>query len=170
MRVRIENILEAFDHALELVEDEHQRDRFSRVIAASRASVERAVDDLVAEVTSDINEALGDDVQVDLSYGADGISVDVTQAPSDDDDDADETLSLSEGETEKLTLRLPAELKDRATGAAAEAGYSLNAWIVRVLARELSGDRDGRRRRSRRGRGRRADRGRGAQLRGWIGS
>lgn len=168
MRVRIESILEAFDHALDLVEDEQQRDRFSRVIAASRASVERAVDDLVAEVTSDINEALGDEVQVDLSYGADGISVDVTQAPADDDDDADETLSLSEGETEKLTLRLPAELKDRATGAAAEGGYSLNAWIVRVLARELARDRG--RRGRRRGRAGSADRGRGAQLRGWIGS
>jgi hypothetical protein len=172
MRIRIENVLEAFDQALDLVEDEQQRDRFSRVIAASRASVERAVDDLVAEVTSDINEALGEETQVDLTYGADGISVDVTQAPS-DDDDADETLSFSEGETEKLTLRLPAELKDRATGAAAEAGYSLNAWIVRVLARELSGDRDGRRGRRRRGRGRRGERGergRGAQLRGWIGN
>ncbi len=163
MKIRIEAILEAFDGALGLVEDEQQRDRFSRVLSASSASVERAVDDLIAEVTGEINEALGDDVRVDLTYGSDGITVDVTQAPS-DDDDPDETLSLSEGEVEKLTLRLPAELKDRATGAAAEAGHSLNAWIVRVLARELAGDR-----RRRRGRGRERSRGRGSELRGWIG-
>ncbi len=164
MKIRIEAILEAFDGALELVEDDQQRDRFSRVLSASSASVERAVDDLIAEITGEINEALGDDVRVHLSYDSDGISVDVTQSEGGRDEDGDETLSLSEGEVEKLTLRLPGELKDRATGAAAEAGYSLNQWIVRVLARELSGEGAGR---SGRRRGRR--RGRGSALRGWIG-
>ena len=164
MKIRIEAILEAFDGALNLVEDEQQRDRFSRVLSASSASVERAVDDLVAEITTEINEALGDEAHVDLTYGSDGITVDVTHSESTRDEDVDETLSLSEGEVEKLTLRLPGELKDRATGAAAEAGYSLNQWIVRVLARELSGDRS-----RRRGRRRERRRGRGSELRGWIG-
>lgn len=162
MKVRVETILEAFDQALDLVEDETQRDRFARVIAASHASVERAVDDLIAEVTSDINEALGDELRVSLSFTGDGLSVDVTRPPSDDDGE-DEALSMRDGEVEKLTLRLPAELKDRATAAAAQAGSSLNSWIVRVLARELAGDRF-----ERRGR-RRRRRGSGAELRGWIG-
>ncbi len=164
MKMRIKAILEAFDGALELVEDEQQRDRFSRVLSASGASVERAVDELIAELTGEINEALGDDIQVDLNYGVDGLSVDVSQSAADDDEPGDETLSFSEGEVEKLTLRLPGELKDRATGAAAEAGYSLNQWIVRVLARELASERSGRR-----GRGRERRRGRGSELRGWIG-
>lgn len=165
MKIRIEAILDAFDGALNLVEDEQQRDRFSRVLSASSASVERAVDDLIAEITGEINEALGDDIRVDLTYGSDGVSVEVTQSESAADDEVDETLSLSEGEVEKLTLRLPAELKDRATGTAAEAGYSLNQWIVRVLARELSGERSARSRR----RGRGSERRRGSALRGWIG-
>ena len=80
MKIRIEASLEAFDGALELVEDDQQRDRFSRVLSASSASVERAVDDLIAEITGEINEALGDDVRVHLPYDSDGISVDVTQS------------------------------------------------------------------------------------------
>lgn len=99
------------------------------MLLASSASVERAVDDLIAEITGEINEALGDDVRVDLTCGSDGITVDVTQSEGELDEDGAETLSLSEGEVEKLTLRLSGELKDRATGAAAEAGYSLNQWI-----------------------------------------
>ena len=44
---------------------------------------------------------------------------------------------MAEGEVEKITLRIPAELKDLATEAAAKAGLSVNSWFVRVLARAL---------------------------------
>ena len=171
MKIEIESILLAFDEALELVEDEQQRERFSRVLGASRASVERAVDDLIAEVTAEVNEALGDELRVDLNYGSEGMSVDVTRPPAEPVDE-DEARLLSEGEVEKLTLRLPQELKDRSTAAAAQAGSSLNSWIVRVLARELAGARDDDdpwEYRSRRRRRRRSRAERGAQLRGWIG-
>ena len=38
---------------------------------------------------------------------------------------------------EKITLRLPAELKELATEAAGKASLSVNSWFVRVLARAL---------------------------------
>lgn len=168
MQIRIEGILEAFDEALELVEDEQQRERFARVLAASRASVERSVHDLVASVAEDVNEALGDRVQVNLTYGSEGATINVSAPPAEEDEDGedDETLSFRGDEVEKLTLRLPPELKERATGAAAQAGVSLNSWIVRVLARELAGG-GGAGRRGGRG-GRRRGRG-AARLKGWIG-
>lgn len=161
MRIRIEGILEAFDEAIELVEDEAQRERFARVLAASRAAVERSVHELVASVAEDVNEALGDRVQVNLTYGSEGATIDVSAPPFEEDED-DGTLSFRGDEVEKLTLRLPPELKERATGAAAQAGVSLNSWIVRVLARELAGGGGGGRGRRRRGRGT-------ARLKGWIG-
>lgn len=169
MQVQIDNVLEAFREALNLVEDEEQRERFARVLAASRASVERAVQDLIAELAAEITEELGEEFRVELRYEAGGISVDVSSPPPEDGDgDEDEPLPFQEGEAERLTLRLPLELKERATGAAAQEGLSLNAWMVRMLARAVidDGGRQGRRR------GRRAhrdDQG-GGRLRGWVGS
>lgn len=164
MRIRIEGILEAFDEAIELVEDEQQRERFGRVLAASRASVERSVHELVASVAEDVNDALGDRVQVHLTYGSKGATIDVSTPPFEqDEDDADDAASTFRGdEVEQLTLRLPPELNERATGAAAQAGVSLNSWIVRALGRELAGAGGARRGRRRRGRG-------ATRLKGWIG-
>jgi hypothetical protein len=77
---------------------------------------------------------------------------------------------MPEGEVEKITLRIPAELKELATEAAARAGLSVNAWYVRMVARAVrnseapeppSDDP------SRRGRARRH--GTGQRLSGWIG-
>jgi hypothetical protein len=53
-----------------------------------------------------------------------------------------------EGGTSRITLRLPEHLKPRVDDAAAEAGISVNAWLVRAVAAALEpGDR-GRRGRS----------------------
>ncbi|MFF4382370.1 toxin-antitoxin system HicB family antitoxin [Kitasatospora sp. NPDC001547] len=47
--------------------------------------------------------------------------------------------------TARINLRLPAHLKARAEEAAAEAGLSLNAWLVRALAGALEGGEPARR-------------------------
>ncbi|MFJ6383782.1 toxin-antitoxin system HicB family antitoxin [Kitasatospora sp. NPDC092039] len=47
--------------------------------------------------------------------------------------------------TARINLRLPAHLKARAEEAAAEAGLSLNAWLVRALAGVLEGGEPARR-------------------------
>lgn len=47
----------------------------------------------------------------------------------------------------RINLRLPQDLKDRVEGAAAEAGISVNAWLVRSAAAAL-GESDPARRRS----------------------
>ncbi len=136
MPIRVDPVMEAFDDALKLVEDEAQRERFRRVVSAARTSVERSVHDLIAEVVADLDEALRGYVQVDLRYQASGLSVEVNPRPAAELAEEEET-SLA-GEFERLTLRLPSELKDRATAAAAEAGLSLNSWLVRTVARSLT--------------------------------
>lgn len=192
MSIRIDPVLEAFGDALELVEDHAQRERFKRVVSAGRASVERTVHDLIAEVVADVNAALSGDAQVDLRYQAGGLSVEVNRRPPDGVAEEDE-FSLG-GDLERLTLRLPSELKDRATAAAAEAALSLNSWLVRTLARSVTqslresardlergarrtareAQRESRRalreqRRRVREKQRQEERGRGGQLKGWIG-
>ena len=59
MELTFEAVLEAFDAALELVDDDEQREKLSRVVAASGASVERATQDLVAAVIDEVNADLG---------------------------------------------------------------------------------------------------------------
>lgn len=166
MQLQTEPIFQAFDGALALVEDEAQRERFARVLAASRPAVERAAYDLVGEVVREINEALGDDTCVDLAYEPGGVVVSAARA---EHDELADTLAASGDEVERLTLRLPSELKKKATGVAAEAAVSLNTWIVRSLARALTraAEEDEGRRSQRPGRrGRRS----GGSLRGRVGS
>jgi hypothetical protein len=52
-------------------------------------------------------------------------------APADDPADDD-------GSVARISLRLPAPLKDRAEAAAAASGLSLNAWLVRAVGSALS--------------------------------
>jgi len=164
MQLRTAPIVEAFDGVLELIEDEAQRERFSRVLVAGRPAVERAAYDLVSEVVREINEQLGEGVQVQLAYEPGGVSVSVAQVER---DEAVEALAIGGDEVERLTLRLPAEVKEQASGVAADAAVSLNTWIVQSVARALAraaedgGRGSGRRRRSR---------GRGRSLKGRVGS
>jgi hypothetical protein len=50
-----------------------------------------------------------------------------------------------EGGTSRVTLRLPEHLKPRIDQAAASAGLSVNAWLVRAVAAALDADDQGRR-------------------------
>jgi HicB family len=43
-----------------------------------------------------------------------------------------------DGETARITLRLPVPLKDRIESAAAQEGVSVNAWLVRKLRQALT--------------------------------
>lgn len=181
MTITFESVLNAFDTALELVEDPEQRDRLQRVIDASQASVERAAQDLVAGMIEEVNADLVG-ATIELRHTANGLEVSVSREAA-DPIDPDEPWRYADSELEKVTLRLPVELKDRATNAAKEAGVSVNAWFTRLLARELREpaddppEEDGDRRA---GRGHRAGherRGRrkerrsrgGSSLKGWIG-
>ena len=181
MELTFEKVLEAFDAALELVEDPEQRTRLTRVIQASQASVERATQDLVAGLVEEVNTKLGES-QIELRHTQNGLDISVVAAPTETpDEDSDGPWRYADSEVEKVTLRVPVELKDRASNSAKESGLSLNAWFTRLLARELHEPglepepEHRRERRRERGHERRAKRharrgGReGGSLKGWIG-
>lgn len=164
MQIRTDGIFKAFDAALELVEDEDQRRRVRLILDASRDSVQRAVHDIVGEVAAEVNSVAGGSVRADLVYGPDGLELQVsTPDPTESSEAApDIEIDFDASEIERLTLRLPAELKEIAASAAEGAGVSLNTWLTRLVSQEA-----GRSRRRERGRHRRGDG--GQSLRGWIG-
>jgi hypothetical protein len=164
MHIHTDGIFEAFDATLDLIEDEEQRARVRRVLDASRDSVQRAVHDLIGAAVHEVNEAAGGSLRADLIYGPDGLELNVsTPDPAEPRDDATVEIDFDASEIERLTLRLPAELKEIAASAAEGAGVSLNTWLTRLVTQEA-----GRTRRRERGRHRRGDGG-GQSLKGWIG-
>lgn len=175
MELTFETVMDAFDAALELVDDDDQREKLTRVIAASRASVERATQDLVAGVVDEVNANLSGRARVDLRVTPEGLEINVTTERAAVEGEDEESWQFGESEVEKVTLRVPVELKDRATGAAKESGMSLNAWFTRLLARELREPkpdeprREARSRRRDRREGRGGRKGHGNSLKGWIG-
>jgi len=50
---------------------------------------------------------------------------------------ADESVPVDDDQAARITLRLPESLKQRAEGAAAAEGISLNTWLVRATSRAL---------------------------------
>lgn len=171
MKIEMDGVFAAFDDALALVSDEGERERFRLLLSASRDSVRRATAEVVRKALDEVNSAAAGLVDAQLIYGADGVELRVERSsPAAVGSGADHEFEFvfDTDEIDRLTLRIPAELKDIASKAADQAGISLNAWLTGLLTREAAhraraGGREGR---ARGGAGRR---GPGQSLKGWIG-
>ncbi len=165
MRIEVRPVIEAFDSALQLIQDTDERDRFQHVLEASSDSVRSAVHDIISQAVNEVNEAADGAVRVSLGYGADGLDLTVdTPTPEETADDQGALhITFDDSEVERLTLRLPAELKEMAAQHADSSGVSLNTWLTRLVSHEAGRRERGERRRGRRGRGSRQS------MKGWIG-
>lgn len=167
MRIDTRGIFEAFERTLALVSDE-ERERLQRILSASEDSVQRAVVDLLRDVAREVNETAGDHIHAEVTFGTEGPEFKVSADPASEPGPTIE-FEFDPGEVERLTLRLPAELKELAALAAEQHGISLNAWLTRLVSREAA-RREEPRRGGPRGRGRGpGGRGGGQSLKGWIG-
>ncbi len=169
MRIDIAPILAAFDDALALIEDGEQRARLERVLRAAAPAVEAAAVGLVRSAAAEVNDASGGAVRAEVVHTAEGPELRVEALSPMEPSSSAPDLEFDASEIKRLTLRLPAELKEIAAIAAEQAGVSLNAWLTRVVSQEA-----GRRGRSSRyGRDRgdhdRGDHGGSQTLKGWIG-
>lgn len=140
IELKTDSVFEALKSPLGLVEDEQKRQAFERYVEAARYPLERAVFDLLSELVTAADAKVSDRYHLRLSYRPGALQLDVEpvqgaaqEAPAGDVPD----WSAVDGETEKITIRIPAELKDLATQAAATAGLSANSWFVRAMARSL---------------------------------
>jgi hypothetical protein len=128
-------IFEALKGHLGVIDNPERREQVERYIDSAQVLLERSVFDLLSRFAETVNGEVAAHYQVSLSYRPGVLDLDVRQTSP--GEERAEVWSLAEGEVEKITLRIPAELKELATEAAAKAGLSVNAWFVRVLARAL---------------------------------
>lgn len=175
--LRTEPVFDALKQPLALIETEERRQAIETYVEAARTPLERAVYDLMSQMAVAIDEQVSNHYKIRLNYRPGGLAVEVeARAPAAGEEQA---WSTSEGDVEKITIRIPAELKDLAQQAASQAGTSANTWFVKALARAVRNieiqsapPQPGRPHRAgwqddRRGRGR--DSGGGSRLSGWIG-
>jgi hypothetical protein len=164
---KTDDIFEALKAPLGMIDDPQRRQQIENYIEAVRANLERAVFDLLSEFADAVNDGVSAHYDVSLSYkpGVLDLSVRAREAGEPDM----EEFSMADGDVEKITIRVPAELKEMAAEAAKNASLSANSWFVRQLARSVRGaDIDVRvESREKRHRGRR--KGPGGKLSGWVG-
>ena len=160
--LRIEPVFDALKQPLSLIENDERRRAIETYIDAARVPLERAVQDLLSQIVAGIDEKTGDHYRIRLSYRPGGLALEIEEKVQEGDE---ARWSGLEGDVDKITIRIPAELKDLAQQAAQRAGTSANTWFVKALARavrnveireEPSAWRDERR-------------GRGNRMSGWVG-
>lgn len=164
-------IFEALKGHLRVIDNAERREQVEAYIDSAQVLLERSVFDLLSRFAETVNGEVSAHYEVALTYRPRVLNLEVRQTePS---EPTEEVWSLAEGEVEKITLRIPGELKELATEAAAKAGLSVNSWFVRVLARALRSAEGSEPPETPRmhgqgpGRGRHG--GRGRRLTGWVG-
>lgn len=137
--LRTETVFDALKQPLALVESDERRRGLETYIETARTPLERAVFDLMSELVGEVQAQIGDQYHIRLGYQPGGLTVDVDAKPeaaaSSTGDDTQ--WSSTDGDVEKITIRIPAELKDLAQQAASQAGTSANTWFVKALARAV---------------------------------
>lgn len=104
-----------------------------RVLQALELSLPLRLMDAMGQAAVELSSQLpAGQVQVRLA-GRD-LQLVLTELPG---DGAGPAAAKEEGETARLTLRLPEGLKTRMESAAGHEGISANTWLVRLIAREV---------------------------------
>ena len=166
--IDFEPLLAGLEQPLQLVTDPQAREQLRAYVGAARPHVERAAFDVLSQAVSGFNDA-NPEQRARLEYADGRLYISVDPAP-----DGEPEASFTEGDLEKVTLRLPRELKELIDMAAGRHGISANNWYVRELSRTIARHvRDSMRGSSREerheGRRRGFYRGRGSGLQGFVG-
>jgi hypothetical protein len=135
--IELSPVFEALERPLALVDNPERRADMQRFVEAARIHLERSIFDILSEVASTVSEA-GVGATVRLEYQGGRLFLVVEGTPEEANGPESERLFTVEGDVEKVTIRLPAELKDLISQAANLRGVSVNTWYVRELARTIS--------------------------------
>ena len=167
---RTDEIFQTLKGLLRVIDNDEKRKQIESYIDAAQAPVERAVFDLLSMFAEAVDGQVSGHYRVNLSYRPGVLDLEIRPTEPGEERAGEDWSSMPEGDVEKITLRIPAELKELATEAAARAGLSVNAWYVRMLARALrSTDMPEAPRDEGRRHGRHERRGTGQRLSGWVG-
>ena len=166
-------LLSGLEQPLQLIADPQSREQLQAYINAARPQVERAAFDVLSQAVNAFNDANPDQrARLEYANGTLYVRVEAEQ-------DGEGEPAFNDSDLEKVTLRLPKELKDLIDMSAGRHGISANNWYVRALSRTIarqvrdtireSTRRDGAREERGEGRRRGFYRGRGGSLRGFVG-
>jgi predicted HicB family RNase H-like nuclease len=120
------------EQPLQLISDPERRRELEAYIGAALPHVERAAFDVLSQAVTEFNDA-NPDSQARLEYGDGGLHL--TLAPA--REAAEPETSFEDGDFDRVTLRLPKELKKLIDHAAGRHGMSANNWYVRELSRVI---------------------------------
>ncbi len=132
--LRTEPVFDALKQPLALIESDDRRRQIEAYLDAARVPLERAIHDLMSQLIETIDEKTSERYRLRLAYRPGGLGLEIEEKVQGGDS---EQWSVLEGDVEKITIRIPGELKDLATQAAARAGTSANSWFIKALARAL---------------------------------
>ena len=135
--IDLKGVFEALERPLGLVDNAERRADMQRYVEAARIHLERSIFDVLSDVTAAVNDA-GAGAHARLEYQGGRLFLVVEGAPEAEPATDTEPLFSVEGDVEKVTIRLPAELKELISQAANARGTSVNTWYVRELARTIS--------------------------------
>jgi predicted HicB family RNase H-like nuclease len=168
LEINLGPVLEALERPLNLIDSPERRADIQRYLEAGRIHLERGMVDVLSAAVGIVNDA-GAGARARLEYQAGKLYLVVESAEEAEPSDPEPIFEI-DGEMEKVTIRLPAELKELISEAANLRGVSINSWYIRELARTVSRQvreqvKEERRESRREQRGQR----RGRSLRGFIG-
>ncbi len=132
--LKTEPVFDALKQPLALIESDDRRRQIEAYLDTARVPLERAVHDLMSQLVQAVDDKIADHYRIRLAYRPGGLGLEIEEKVQEGDA---ERWSALEGDVEKITIRIPAELKDLAQQAAAAAGTSANSWFVKALGRAL---------------------------------
>ena len=136
MSFDLRRIVEAQKKALALVETPEKREALERFLESSGPLVESAARDALHEIVEEINAQLAPHARIRLvQEGSKLVPEVVTLA---EEVGGRRAVVIDSDSISKVLVRMPSEVKSRATDAAHRAGTSLNSWTVSVLDRAVS--------------------------------
>ena len=168
--LRIEPVFDALKQPLALIESDDRRRAIETYVEAARLPLERAVYDLMSQLAASIDERVNEHYRIRLAYRPEGLGLEIEEKTHNGGVGGEEAqwTSMEGGDVEKITIRIPAELKDLATQAAQRAGTSANTWFIKALARAARNI-EVQQSREERQTVREERHGRGSRLSGWVG-
>lgn len=136
--VDITALSDSLKAALPLIDNPERRADIERYLASTQLLLERGVHNLLAGVVQQINEANGPTLRLEYTGAGLSIVVEPAETPPPQPEPEPAFTADIEGDFEKVTIRLPSELKDLIGQAAQLRGLSQNSWYLRELARAIA--------------------------------
>jgi hypothetical protein len=135
--IDLAKVFEALERPLGLIDNPERRADMQRYVEAARVHLERSIFDVLSEITATVNEA-GAGARATLEYQGGKLFLVVEPTAEEEAGPEPDRVFSVEGDVEKVTIRLPSELKELISQAANIRGVSVNTWYVRELARTIS--------------------------------